>query len=68
MRLVKGNKEFLQWWNHWMSRIHGTPGVNHKTPSVGGNVPSPAELPRTVTDEKSNRPKSQGGRRTPLET
>ena len=25
MRLMKGNKVFLEWWNHWMSRIHSTP-------------------------------------------
>jgi hypothetical protein len=22
MLKIKGNKEFSQWWDHWMSRIH----------------------------------------------
>ncbi len=22
MLKIRGNKEFIQWWEHWMSRIH----------------------------------------------
>jgi len=25
MGLIKGNKEFIEWWEHWMSRIHAKP-------------------------------------------
>jgi len=25
MGLIKGNKEFIEWWEHWMSRIHSKP-------------------------------------------
>lgn len=56
MRLVKGNKEFLQWWNHWMSRIHGTPGrANNKAPSIRESVHSQGRPP-TITGGKANRP------------
>lgn len=70
MRLVKGNKEFLQWWNHWMSRIHSVPDrANNKTPSIPENVDTRGGLPPT-TDGKTNRPKSPSppsGRRTPVD-
>jgi hypothetical protein len=23
---IKGNKEFVTWWEHWMARIHPNPG------------------------------------------
>jgi len=67
MRLVKGNKEFIQWWNHWMSRLHNTPGrANNKTPAIGEDVHVPGVLPNAINDEKSNRPKPPSGRRTTI--
>ena len=69
MRLVKGNKEFMQWWNHWMSRIQITPArANNKTSSSREDVRPPAELPTTISDGKLNPSKSSLRRRTPLET
>ena len=27
MLRIRGNKEFVQWWEHWMSRIHANRGA-----------------------------------------
>jgi len=67
MFLVKGNKEFTQWWNHWMSRIHSTPGrANNETSAIGEDVLVPGVLSDAINDEKSNRPKPRSGRRTTI--
>ena len=69
MRLVKGNKEFMQWWNHWMSRIQITPArANNKTSSSREDVRPPAELPTTISDGKLNLPNLRCAVGTPLET
>ena len=34
MLKIRGNKEFVQWWDHWMSRIHPNRGGPQTTPTA----------------------------------
>jgi len=52
MRLVKGNKVFLEWWNHWMSRIHSTPA-----PETREIPPDPADFHQPSVAQGSARQK-----------
>jgi hypothetical protein len=68
MRLVKGNKEFLKWWNHWMSRIHSTPErADNKTPLIRDGARSPGGSGPTINDGKSNRLKFPSDPRKPFD-
>ena len=56
MLKIRGNKEFVQWWEHWMSRIH---------PNRGGPQTKPTDRPSQESgheskqrEEKQNRIKS----------
>ena len=54
---IRGNKEFIQWWEHWMSRIHSNrPGAatrSAETPTQEAqnknreNEPSETQPPRS---------------------
>jgi hypothetical protein len=43
MLKIRGNKEFIQWWEHWMSRIHSN---RH------GVATTSAERPTRETEKK----------------
>ena len=53
MLKMKGNKEFIQWWEHWMSRIH---------PNRHGVATASAERP---TQEAEKKREDQGGETQP---
>lgn len=35
MLRIRGNKEFVQWWEHWMSRIHANRSGRKRSPQIG---------------------------------
>jgi len=35
MLRIRGNKEFVQWWEHWMSRIHANRSGLKRSPQLG---------------------------------
>jgi hypothetical protein len=64
MRLAKGNKVFLEWWNHWMSRIHTTPATASHRISPDPNAIHPPEGPRnaktaTAVNQRKSGPNPQ---------
>lgn len=54
MLKIKGNKEFAQWWDHWMSRIH----PNQDTANDGHPrmTPNDKTRPRRQVEAESQRP------------
>jgi hypothetical protein len=43
MLKIRGNKEFVQWWDHWMSRIHPNGSGAQTTPTAMPKHESPHE-------------------------
>jgi hypothetical protein len=50
MLKIRGNKEFVQWWDHWMARIH---------PHRSGPQTTPTALP----EQESGREKKERANR-----
>jgi hypothetical protein len=44
MRLFEGNKLFVEWWNHWMSRIHSEPKAAEDPTPGDAHVPAATEF------------------------
>lgn len=53
MGLIRGNKEFAEWWEHWMARIHSTPHhTGQKSPQADEDAsPSATEPRKNANDE-----------------
>ena len=50
MLKIAGNKEFTQWWEHWMSRIH--PHRSSVNEGKGTKAPNANEKPTNTNKKK----------------
>jgi hypothetical protein len=51
MLRIRGNKEFVQWWEHWMSRIHANRRAPQTKPTDRPSKESGREERENTQDE-----------------